>query len=441
MDYLFAELGRCGAGSKLVLVDACRNELELKKQFSTRSLDARGVSIPTGVGALFSCSAGQYAHEAKRLKHGVFFHFVLQGLKGEARNARKEVTWSRLIEYVTEKVSDEAPRLLGGDIKQTPHPIGNLPGKSPVLIGPEKAQVNHDRSSGITNTIGMRFVRIAAGKFRMGSTPAERKSVLAMLKNAKQMPEWLRAEGPQHEVEITRDYWLGIHEVTQKQFEEVMRYNPSYFSKDGKGKPGVDYDRLLPRERISEPPAGGKDRVQDDPNDLPVENVSWNEAVEFCHKLTAREAPKGRKYRLPTEAEWEYACRERAPSHQVFQFGKALSSRNANFDGRSSFGRPDKGEWRKVTCKVGSFEANGLGLFDMHGNVWEWCSDWYAADYYGKHEAINSPGPPRGTEKVIRGGGWEIDGRFCRSACRNKLAPAAWRSYVGFRVVVVPAGQ
>jgi uncharacterized caspase-like protein len=80
MDDLFARLGRCGAGSKLVLVDACRNELELKKQFSTRSLDARTVSIPTGVGALFSCSAGQYAHEAKRLKHGVFFHFVLQGL-------------------------------------------------------------------------------------------------------------------------------------------------------------------------------------------------------------------------------------------------------------------------------------------------------------------------------------------------------------------------
>jgi formylglycine-generating enzyme required for sulfatase activity len=441
LDELFGSLGRCGAGAKLVLVDACRNEVELKKEWSTRSLNARGVSIPTGVGALFSCSSGQYAYESKRLEHGVFFHFVLKGLKGGARNDRKEVTWGRLVEYVTEQVSDEAPRLLGAEFKQTPHPIGNLPGKSPVLISPEEEKVVKPWEKDVRNAIGMRFVRIRSGKFMMGSTKEERKKVLASLKKQKEMPNWLGAEGPQHEVVITRDYWLGIHEVTQKQFMAVMGYNPSYFSHDGKGKAGVNYGRLLSPSMKSDPPAGGKHKVPSDTSDFPVENVSWEEANEFCKKLTASVGERGRKYRLPTEAEWEYACRAGSSSHQYFSFGNAISSQKANFKGTHPFGTPGKGKWNEHTVKVGSYEKNAFGLYDMHGNVWEWCADWYGEDYYRKSEKSDPQGPASGAARVIRGGGWEIDGGACRSACRDKLRPTWWRSYVGFRVVVVPSSE
>jgi formylglycine-generating enzyme required for sulfatase activity len=440
MDDLFARLGRCGAGAKLVLVDACRNELELKKEFSTRSLDARGVSIPTGVGALFSCSAGQYAHEAKRLRHGVFFHFVLKGLEGEARNSRNEVTWSRLIEYVTEKVSDESPKLLRIDIKQTPHPIGNLPGKSPVLIGPAKEAVVKEWSEEITNKIGMKLVRIKRGKFQMGSTPEERKAVLALLSNEKQMPEWLKAESPQHEVEITRGFWLGIHEVTQAQFKKVMGYNPSIYSIDASPRPGVKYVTA----RHSGRPGRGRSVLPAGANtsNYPVENVSWEEANEFCDKLSKLESGQGRRYRLPTEAEWEYACRAGARAHRIFHFGNSLSSAQANFNGTHSFGRADKGRWLERTRGVGrDHRPNDFGLYDMHGNVWEWSADWYATDYYQKQEPKDPQGPLSGTERVIRGGGWEIDGRFCRSASRSRSTPGTRRDYIGFRIVLVPASQ
>ncbi len=124
LDELFGGLGHCGAGAKLVLMDACRNELKVKRDSSTRSLNAESVIIPRGVGAFFSCSAGQYAHESKKLEHGVFFHFVLEGLKGKARRGeRKDLTWSDLVDYVTDKVIDDASGLVGERIKQTPHPI------------------------------------------------------------------------------------------------------------------------------------------------------------------------------------------------------------------------------------------------------------------------------------------------------------------------------
>jgi formylglycine-generating enzyme required for sulfatase activity len=271
----------------------------------------------------------------------------------------------------------------------------------------------------VTNSIGMILVRIPPGTFKIGSPEGE---------------EHRSKDEKQHEVEISKDFWLGVYEVTQKQFKEVMGYNPSYFSTDGKGGPGLKYDYGKP--------GGGKDKVPEDTSDFPVENVTWEEAKEFCDKLSnrAEEKRSGRQYRLPTEAEWEYSCRGGAPSYQVFHFGNSLSSKQANFDGTRPYRAAREGPDQSRTCKVGSYEKNRFGLFDMHGNVYEWCSDWYAEDY-GKSRRTDPSGPGEGVARVVRGGSWGGYGSLCRSAHRNSRRPSYRSSSLGFRVALVPAAK
>lgn len=198
-----------------------------------------------------------------------------------------------------------------------------------------------------TNSFGMQFVQIPPGTFMMGSPPDE--------------PERSDNEGPQHPVEITKDFYMGIYPVTQSEYEAVMGRNPSYFSAAGQGK-----------ERVAGMDTRG----------FPVEYVSWHDASEFCKKLTEMDEslPEGWEYRLPTEAEWEYACR--AGTTTPFHFGSTLSSYQANFNGDHPYGDAPKGPYLKRTCEVGSYKCNGWGLYDMHGNVWEWCLDWYDPNFY-----------------------------------------------------------
>jgi formylglycine-generating enzyme required for sulfatase activity len=283
----------------------------------------------------------------------------------------------------------------------------------------------------IINSIGMRLVRIPPGKFKMGSTKKEREDMLAELK-VKEMPYWLKAEGPQHDLEITKEFWLGIHELTQKQFMDVMGDNPSYFSFDGKGKPGVEYKHW---------PAGGKEKVPVDTRQFPVDNVCWAEANEFCKKLTAsdKRKPRGWVYRLPTEAEWEYACRGGATTYQVFHFGNSLSSKQANFVGDFPYGDGAKGPNLGRTCEVGSYQANNFGLFDMHGNVMEWCRDWYDDDYYAASARKDPTGPTEGSWRVLRGGMWGYGASSCRTAKRIGREGGYHDYDTGFRVVLAPA--
>ena len=167
-------------------------------------------------------------------------------------------------------------------------------------------------------------------------------------------------------------------------------------------------------------------------NDLPVEQVSWLEAVEFCRRLSKY---KGKNYRLPSEAEWEYACR--AGTTTPFCFGKIISTEQANYDGGNyTYNDSKKGEYRGKTTLVGSFSANQFGLYDMHGNVWEWCQDYWHENY---NDAPNngSSWSQRGNSdsRVRRGGSWYYGPRNCRSACRADL-PYTLRNYaVGFRIV------
>jgi formylglycine-generating enzyme required for sulfatase activity len=257
----------------------------------------------------------------------------------------------------------------------------------------------------------MKLVLIPQGKFTMGSPATE---------------SGRNKDEDQREVQIAKAYYLGAHEVTQEQFEKVMGYNPSYFSARATARKGTSYETWSQ-------PGGGKDKVKclGSTGNFPVENVSWAEAVEFCKKLSALPAEQGagRTYRLPSEAEWEYACRGRPSAYQVFHVGNRLSSEQANFRGTEPYGGAAKGPWLERTCKVGSYKPNAFGLFDMHGNVWQWCSDRYL--YEGNPDF-----------RVRRGGSWGDSGDHCRSAIRLRRAPDDHRWNLGFRAALdVPAAR
>jgi uncharacterized protein (TIGR02996 family) len=246
----------------------------------------------------------------------------------------------------------------------------------------------------LTNSIGMTFALIPAGKFHMGSPKFE--------------VDRNDDEGPQHQVEITRAFYMGIVPVTQEQYEKVMHKNPSFFTRHSKF-------------------AGGPAH--------PVEEVSWDQAVEFCRKLStrAKEKSSGREYRLPTEAEWEYACRGGSASSTPFHFGDSLSSTQANFHGHYPYGVEVRGRFLRHTTPVGSYNPNAFGLCDMHGNVWEWCQDWYGR--YPRKPAKDPTGPASGARRVLRGGTWGSCGEDCRSARRLHGEPGYGSQYFGFRVV------
>jgi formylglycine-generating enzyme required for sulfatase activity len=246
-------------------------------------------------------------------------------------------------------------------------------------------QVRAQSPKEITNSIGMKLVLIPKGTFQMGSPIDE---------------EGADDDEAQHQVTITKEYYLGVTEVTQGQYEKVMGANPSHFQK--------------------------RDIRKSDSSMYPVESVSWKDAVEFCKKLS--ELPEEKKvdrvYRLPTEAEWEYACR--AGGKTAYSFGESSKSLGeyAWFDGNSN------GQTHPVSEK----KANAWGLHDMHGNVWEWCSDWYGK--YPKGSVSDPTGPKKGSIRVYRGGSWFNVDANCRSAVRNWFTPEDRLYSIGFRVAL-----
>lgn len=218
-------------------------------------------------------------------------------------------------------------------------------------------------------------------------------------------------DAPPHKVTITRAYFLGVREVTQREFETVMGTNPSWHS----------------------PFSGGAELVKNlDAATLPVENVTWNEAAEFCRKLTARpeELAAGRRYRLPTEAEWEYACRAGATESPRF------IETWPNPEERTAIAGKLKHPEEPITPQpVGSTSANPFGCSEMRGNVFEWTADWFNRSYYRNSPAADPQGPSSGYLKVIRGWDWVFIGPQCKDF--HLVTPPWIRSrYVGFRVVM-----
>lgn len=207
------------------------------------------------------------------------------------------------------------------------------------------------------------------------------------------------SERPQHEVTIP-SFFLGKYAVTQSQYEAIMGCNPSCFKVNGANKP--------------------------------VESVSWFNAVEFCTRLSQK---TGRTYRLPSEAEWEYACR--AGTTTPFHFGETITTALANFDGDFTYASTPKGKCLAETTPVGSFKPNAFGLYDMHGNVWEWCEDTWHQNYQdaptdGSAWLDNENNNV--SRSLLRGGSWFNYPQLCRSAYRNPDASNHNYSYLGFRV-------
>jgi len=240
-------------------------------------------------------------------------------------------------------------------------------------------------ASPITNSIGMKFVYIEPGSFDMGSPSDE--------------PERYDNE-TQHKVTLTQGYYMQTTEVTQKQWRSVMgdNNNPSKFKECG--------------------------------DKCPVEKVSWNDVQKFIKKLNKKEGVS--TYRLPTEAEWEYAARAGTTTPFSLGDGKCLSTDQANYRGTHPMPGCPKGEYREETVPVASFQPNGWGLYDMHGNVYEWCQDWYGD--YPNGSVTNPVGPRVGEDRVMRGGGWNDLGRFVRSADRYWDVPGDRWHNIGFRL-------
>jgi formylglycine-generating enzyme required for sulfatase activity len=236
---------------------------------------------------------------------------------------------------------------------------------------------------------GIKLVHIKAGEFKMGSPALEKDR---------------NENEKQHRVKISRDFWMGRYEVTQVEYLKIM------------GR--------IPRGQAS--------------TGLPVASINWNEAMEFCKKVNekAEGLPQGYEIRLPTEAEWEYCCR--AGTETATAYGNSLSSDQANFDGKLPYGGAVKGKYVGTITKVGSYKPNNWGIYDMHGNVWEWCLDLYDADETYK-EGIVDPLCKKGSNRVLRGGSWEYDGSYCRSAYRYDDSADRRSNIYGFRVCLAPS--
>ena len=276
------------------------------------------------------------------------------------------------------KIELEArPRVVEAFFPMTADQAGEVQRTAAEALGTPLA-VDLEYGRGVTLPV----VLVPAGRFLMGSPETE--------------VDRSDDEGPQYEVTISRPFYIGVHEVTQSQYKAVTGKAPSHF----KG------------------------------SENPVESVSWDDATAFCRRLSAQ---TGRAVRLPTEAEWEYACR--AGTTTPFHTGKTISTDQANYDGNFTYGCGATGEYRATTTAVGSFQPNAFALYDVHGNVGEWCNDWYA-DSYTNADVRDPKGPATGAARVLRGGSWDDVPAYCRSARRLRGAPDLRSGLVGFRVVV-----
>ena len=465
-------LAESKAGKRLLLLDACRERpaAEGKGGDGSGAMTAAfrdALARAAGQAVLASCDAGQVSYENPELGHGVFTHFLIRGMRGHAvADNRGFITLGSVSDYIARSVRDWMVRNKPGidrDLAQRPWfkgpndardiPLAIDPGtrdrrarfKADVskVIEDLKRKINRRGKFGLdlygrladaleqsedddhsrdllanvrdftagrilenvfaayleqvleslaeraarlargdtfTNSTGMKLIYITGGEFLMGSPAGE---------------EDRDSDETQHRVRLTKGFFMGVTEVTQLQWKAVMGSNRSQFKGD----------------------------------DLPVGPVSWNDVMKFCRKLSQKES---RTYRLPMEAEWEYACR--AGTTTPFNTGRTISTYEANYAGNHVYGNGRKGVYRAKTTPVGNFRPNRWGLYDMHGNVLEWCSDWYGKEY-PRNLVIDPAGPRTGTSRVVRGGSWDSRPRYCRSAFRYGIDPVIRHRLIGFRVV------
>jgi formylglycine-generating enzyme required for sulfatase activity len=397
-----------GVKQVLIILDACRNDPSGRGELGNRLTDSFAQKFNFDVrnqeveafATLYATSVGHLAYEYKEKQQGYFTWMLVEGLKGGAANDKGEVTLGGLVSYLQEQVPKRIRLDLGQEKLQKPYAIvggykadelvisitirvpiaeNKATPPNPNAANPtEQENVEVQTYSETVNRVGIEMVRVPAGKFIMGS-PSDEKDRES-------------DEGPRHEVTVS-SFYMGKYEVTQAQWREAA---------------------MLPKVRINLMPDPSKFKG----DNLPVEHVSWEEAAEFCERLSKA---TGKSYRLPTEAQWEYACRAGTTGMYA-----------GSLEAMAWYGEDlTKGS----THPVGTKQANRFGLYDMHGNVWEWCADWYGENYYFQSPSTNPTGPSSGSIRVGRGGGWDNPALRMRSASRGRFTPDSRYLALGFRLV------
>jgi formylglycine-generating enzyme required for sulfatase activity len=431
IDDILLALKESKAAHRILITDCCRDDATRSKQMRTKSFGTslKTENLPNQTVMLLSCSPGQTSVEHDDWGHGALTKCLLDELRALGQTGRLKTMGGigeDLLPAVEMLVSDksrgqeeQSPRLLSiGRVemvlrKREPEALADLKKKQSEMKENETAGESASASgsnipmSYVSNSTGMEFVLIPAGTFTMGSPESE------IAYSGKH-----ESDEAQHQVTISNPYYLGKYEVTQSEFDSIMGFNPSRF--------GTDVIT----------PSGG----------LPVESVTWFDAVMFCNKLSQKDGrtaaysitdiqlEDGKKniksatvrlvssangYRLPTEAEWEYACRAGTPT--AFNSGATVTADQANIDGK-----------RNSTLAAKSFKPNAFGLHNMHGNVFEWCWDYYAD--YGTAAVRDPQGPVEGSNRMLRGGSWSSEPVGCRSAFRGRNSPGIQSFFLGFRV-------
>lgn len=550
LDTVYDRMSKCKAALKLLMVDACRNDiLPAGRRSVTLSRSLGEFSDlkekpPEGILLLASCGPGQVSMEDEAFGHGVFMHYLLEGLKGKAANATGAVSLAGLYDYasletkkyVARKFNEYQTPALRGEISgpfeivdpdrrepkgrqvtavftirevdENGQPFAGVkleiqyrakPEAEPVVLGrgasdeqgetsielfvtpaqeregeflavmssnrgaktdaipgfPKSLRWNlyvprlpmenmqpADAPKVETNSIDMKMVLVPAGEFMMGSGESAEVLVAAFAK-WESKPDVFKDEYPQHRVRITRPFYLGAHEVTVGQFHKFVEdsgYKTDAEKNEGfQGANGFSFQ------------TGKFGRIDDlswrnlgfpQTDEHPVACVSWNDAVAFCRWLGRKE---GKDYRLPTEAEWEYACRGGTTTRYssgddpetVTHVGNVRdAAAKAKFPNWSY--AIDYSDGYAFTAPVGRFKANAFGLYDMHGNVREWCVDWYGESYYAASPPDDPKGPDSGTLRALRGGSWLNWPCYVRSSFRIRSEPNYRDFITGFRVVRIP---
>ena len=382
VSYLLRALRFSECSLKIVVVDACRNNPF--RSFSRSEAGLAEISnAPDGTIVSFSTSPKTPALDGNGDNSPYVKHLV------KAMTTRAdEVEIVRLFRETSQAVKTETGQrpFLEFDASM---PDYFLKRRRDAVPDSPTMQVPPTVPDLLTNSIGMKMKLIPAGEFLMGSPSDEGGRY--------------EDEGPQHKVRITRAFYMGVTEVTQGQWFAVMKTKPWE----------------------------GKDYMKDGEN-YPATYVSWDDAIEYCQKLSESE---GKRYRLPTEAEWEYACR--GGKSTAYSFGSDASG----LQNYAWFAENALSAGESYAHIVGAKQSNSFGLYDTHGNVWEWCSDWYDNDYYATSPESDPPGATTGSHRVLRGGGWNSVAANCRAAHRSADGPTYRNTGSGFRLALSPSGK
>jgi len=385
---VLSEMDVANNGVNIVLLDACRNNPFAR---SFRS-DSRGLAIigqvPRGAFISYATAPGNVARDGEG-RNSPYTGALLQHMQTpgtpietvfkRVRQKLDSETGGKQVPWESSSLKGDFYFVPGGRAEERPTPA---PSRQDFAMASRPEAPPEDARTVSSPTLGAEFALIPAGTFMMGS-PADEKG---------------RYDNEtQHQVTISKPFYMQTTEVTQGQWQKVMGSNPSHFKNCGA--------------------------------DCPVETVSWNDIQGFIRKLNQLEGTD--KYRLPTEAQWEYASR--AGSLTAFNTGACLSAGDANYNGNYPQEGCGKGEYREKTVKVGSFAPNAWGLYDMHGNVWEWVQDWHGN--YPSGSVTDPEGPAAGSYRVYRGGSWFSYARNCRSALRLNYVPGDRSYYLGFRLL------